>query len=477
MCKTNRQPDDSASSCRTGDTEKKGVCPRKPNVLFIMTDQQRWDCVGANRNPIIRTPNLDALAADGVNFSNSFTNAIACVPSRAGLMSGQYVHTHGVRDTGGTRWLHPETPTLPGCFSAQGYHTVGVGKMHFKPWYVLGGFDRRVICDGQYDPSQGEDEYRVVLREKGLLDKGIGHHTPHFGKEYKSIPTTELPPEYYMDNYIGRRGVQTLNKIAISHQPFFLAVSFVGPHDPYDPPPPYCQMYDHAQMPTGYAREGELDILPEHVLKGVTDMGKEHLNLTAVPEAKKREITAHYYGNITLIDDWVGKLMDTLKQRGLYDDTIIVFTSDHGEYLGDHNLYYKGYFPCDSDCKVPLILKAPGLPTGLCDALTGNVDVMPTLLDCAGLATPDTVQGRSLLPVIRNEAAGDEAIATYSERGPARRLRTREWAWVSRDGEGHEQLYYLPDDPHELNNLADAKPQIIKKLQMLQHDPGGEKNG
>jgi len=196
-------------------------------------------------------------------------------------------------------------------------------------------------------------------------------------------------------------------------------------------------------------------------------MGQEHMDLTAVPEAKQREIAAHYYGNIALIDDWVGKLIDELKANGLYEDTIIAFTSDHGDYLGDHDLYYRGYFPCDSDCKVPLVLKTPQTTDGTtCDALTGNVDVMPTLLDAAGLSTPDTVQGRSLLPILDGTREGDSGVVTYSETGPAWRLRTRDWAYVSRDGEAHNQLYCLPDDPHELNNLANDPSYKDKREEM-----------
>jgi len=436
---------------------------KKPNILFIMTDQLRWDSIGSNGNDIIRTPNIDALAQDCVSFTNSFTNAVACVPSRACIMTGQHAHTHKVKSTAATKWVDPATPTLASCFSAIGYETVGVGKMHFKPWYNSGGFDRRVICDGQYDPSNGQDEYRVVLRELGLADKKIGHHTPHFGKEYKSMPSTELPAEYYMDAYIGRRGVETLQDLVQKDNPFFLTVSFVGPHEPYDPPPPYSNMYNHADMPLGYSREGELDCLPEHVRKLITDMGCEHLDLTAVPEAKKREIAAHYYGNISLIDDWIGKIIDVLKKSGLYEDTIIAFTSDHGDYLGDHNLYYKGFFSCDSDCKIPLILKAPQITPGtICDALVGNVNLMPTLLDCAGITIPDSVQGQSILPVLGGSSVGESEVMTYSECGPAWRLRTHEWAYVLREGEGHDQCFYLPDDPHELINLAND-PQYKNK--------------
>ncbi|MEX2607589.1 MAG: sulfatase-like hydrolase/transferase [Kiritimatiellia bacterium] len=440
---------------------------KKPNILFLMTDQQRWDCVGANGNKLIQTPHLDALARDSVNFSHSFASAMACVPSRACIMTGQHVTAHGVRSTAGTQWLQPGTPTLPGVFRDHGYHTVSVGKTHFKPWHSLWGFERRVAVESKYDISQGKDEYRVVLRELGLSDKTVGHHTPGFGAAFKSMASSELPPDYYIDSYIGRRGVETLNEVTEDGHPFFLAVSFCGPHDPFDPPPPYSEMYDHEKMPTGLFREGELECLPEEILSKVRDMGKEHLDLTRVPLEKRKEIAAHYYGNISLIDDWVGRLIDGLKQKGLYQDTLIVFTSDHGEYLGDHSLYYKGFFPCDSDTRVPLIIKAPGFSPGICPELVGNVSLMPTLLDLCGLPIPDTVQGRSVKKIMKGSEPGDEAVVTFSEQGPAWRIRTKEWAYVYREGHGHDQLYNLADDPHELENLAENSDQSEQRHCML----------
>ena len=426
----------------------------KRNVLLIMTDEQRWDCVGANGNALIRTPHLDSLARDGISFRHSYTCAMACVPSRASLMSGQYVHAHGVTSTNtDARWLNPDLPTLPGCFSADGYNAVGVGKMHFSPWYTMGGFQRRVFIE---NPDEPEDSYHQALEEAGLHRKFIGHHTPGFGKAFKSMPSSELTPDYHIDGYTGKRGLENLEQLIHKPEPFFLMVSFTGPHEPLDPPAPYDTMYDQASMPVGPYREGELDCLPAHVMKDITDMGIEHLNLTTISDAKKREMTAYYYAKITMIDDYIGKLLDTLKAHNLYDDTVILFTSDHGEYLGDHNIYYKTYFPCDSDCRVPFILKAPGIQAGAPkEALVGNVDIMPTLLDAAGLDIPVTCQGVSVMPVARGEMTDlRDCIITYSETGPAYRLRTKEWAYVYRDGEGHDQMYNLADDPHELNNLA-----------------------
>ncbi|MHC4886349.1 MAG: sulfatase-like hydrolase/transferase [Planctomycetota bacterium] len=425
---------------------------QRPNVLLILTDQQRWDCVGINGNERIRTPHLDGIARDGVSFQKSYTAAIACVPSRACIMSGQHVHTHGVQYTGGKAWLSPHTPTLPGVFRENGYRSVGVGKMHFKPWDLMGGFDERITADSKYDCSGQEDEYRLHLKANDRLEMTVGHHTPNFAEEFKAIPSRELPPEDHIDAYIGRRGSEALGGLLDQDQPWFLTVSFCSPHDPYDPPPPYDTLYDPEAMPSGSFREGELDILPDTTLKNIRAMGKDRINLTAVPEAKKREIAAYYYGLCTLIDDQVGELVRQLKDRGAYRDTVILFSSDHGEYLGDHNTYYKGTFLCDSDCKIPFLFK-PAQDRGStldADRFTTNVDIMPTLLDAAGLTIPETCQGESLL----SPSEEKKAAVTYAEVGPTYRLRTEEWAYVSRGGRGGDQLYRILDDPQELNNLA-----------------------
>lgn len=435
----------------------------KPNVIFIMTDQQRRDCLGVNGNAILKTPNLDSIADDGVNFTGSFTSAIACVPSRACIMSGQYPHVNGVQTTAGGNWLRPETPTLPGAFSAQGYRSVGVGKMHFSPWTNLSGFDERVIIESKY--MEEDDEYRLYLKEKGIFHKRIGHHSPDFGKEYKCIPTTELSPDDHIDGYIGRKGVSKLNELLDAGKPFFINVSFCGPHDPFDPPAEYAKLYPPEKMQTGKFREGELDVLPPEMLRRITSMGKEKLDLTKIPEAKKREIISFYYANITFIDEWVGKIVDLLKARGEYENTVIAFTSDHGEYLTDHNILFKSYFPCDSDCAVPLFIKphsSCGKWMNRCDRLVDNASIMPTLLDIAGLEIPASCQGKSLKSLIigSDDSPGyDDFVVTYAEGCPAWRVRTRTHAFVYRHEENSCQLYDLRNDPHELHNLIQLEPE------------------
>ncbi len=419
----------------------------RPNILLITTDQQRWDCVGANGNEIIRTPALDRLAAEGMRFTHSYTSASACVPSRATWITGQYPHTHGAINTSGKHFLRPGTPTLMSRLADAGYHTMGVGKMHFFPWNALWGFDFRVTGEG-YD----DDDYSRMLKEKGLFGQHIGHHTPGFGKACKAMPSP-LHEDDHLDGWVGKRGVDMLHERMAD--PFFLWVSFSGPHDPFDPPAPYDTMYRPEEMPPRVAREGELDRLPASAKCKASDYGIEHINLTAIDDDLAAQIRAYYYGNVSLIDKWVGELLNTLDAKGLADNTLVVFTADHGDLLGDHHLFYKGYMPCEADMRVPLLMRWPEhLAPGVCDRFTGSVNLMPTLLEAAGLSVPNSCQGRSLLPLLSGEAPGwDDFVVTYSEPGRYR-IRDSRYAYTRYPDQDMDTLFDLHNDPHELNNLC-----------------------
>lgn len=417
----------------------------RPNILLITTDQQRWDCVGANGNPIIQTPAMDRLAAEGIRFTHSYTSAAACVPSRATWITGQYPHIHGAIDTSGTYFLAPGTETLMSRLSAAGYHTAGVGKMHFFPWNARWGFDFRVTAEGYED-----DDYARMMKEKGLWGQQIGHHTPGFGDACKAMPSP-LHEDDHIDGYTGVRGVQMLSERM--QQPFFLWVSFNGPHEPWDPPAPYDTMYDPANMPPRRAAENELDTVPPSARAQAADMGIEHIDLTAISDEYLGPIKAYYYGKLSLIDKWVGKLLEGLDEKGIADNTLVVFTSDHGELLGDHHLFYKGYLPCEADMRVPLLIRWPRqLEASVCEALTGSVNLMPTLLDAAGLPLPHTCQGESLLPLLAGERPDwPDFVVTYSERGRYR-IRDRHYAYTRYPNQPLDTLYDLERDPHELDN-------------------------
>jgi arylsulfatase len=423
----------------------------RPNIVLITTDQHRWDCVGANGNHAIRTPALDRLASGGVRFTRSFCAAVACMPSRACLMTGVLPSIHGVTDTSSRSWLRPDMPTLPGLLSSSGYETVAVGKMHFKPWDALCGFNRRVTIESKYCPEP--DEYRRYVAERGLKDRVIGHHTPGFGRANKAMPSS-LTEGDHIDGFIGRRGVETLKDLAGKSKPFFLWLSFCGPHEPNDPPEPYASMYDPKDMPPPRRAPGEIDRLPPVVRRDATAFGIEHMNLWGLPDAEIARIRALYYGNVTLIDAWIGRVLDTLTQAGVEDNTLVVFTSDHADYLGDHDLLWKGLLPSDADMKVPLILRWPGrIAPGCCTDLVSGIDVLPTCMAAAATRTPDTCRGLDLVAVAAGKRPGRDHVVLFSE--PDKwRYRSAEWSYTTWPGQPFDTLYNLKEDPWELNNLC-----------------------
>lgn len=428
------------------------MADERPNILMFFTDHQRHDAMGCAGNPIIKTPAMDSLAAEGARFNHHYVCGVACMPSRASLWTGQYVHQHGIARTDWKTWLRPEVPTIPSLLTDAGYRTVAVGKMHFAPIQMLGGFQERVIIEAKY--SDGTDDYRQALRERGLFGQHIGHHTPGFGKAYKAMKSP-LPEESYIDGYIGRRGLEAIENIP---EPFFLVVSFCGPHDPYDPPEPYAGMYDQAAIPPPNAREGEIESFPKVIRDEALDCGCEHLNFTRMTRSDVARVQAYYYGMVTHIDACVGRILGALDQRRLSDRTLVMHSCDHGDYIGNHGLIFKHGPGCDDETRVPLLMRWPGtIQAGqVNEALTQNIDVMPTLLEAAGVAPPDACAGQCLLPLLKGQAdprTFRESVVTHLEgRGICYRDRHMKYTRFPRDE--FDVLYDLDADPRELRNLC-----------------------
>lgn len=424
-----------------------------PNILLITTDQQRWDAVAANGNAAIRTPQLDRLAASGLRFTNSFCAGAACQPSRASILTGVMPSVHGIRHTGIRHWLPPELPTLPGLLGQQGYRTVGIGKMHFHPWDELSGFQRRVIIESKYSPAP--DEYRRYVHEHGLQPQVMGHHVPGFGRANKGMPSP-LPENQHIDAFIGRRAVETLDELATAapSSPFFAWVSFCGPHDPYDPPAPYDTMFRPENMPLPRRVPGELDRLPPVVREKSTAFGIEKMDLWGIPDAEIQRLRALYYGNVALIDVWIGRILDLLRDRGLAENTLVIFSSDHGDYLGDHDALWKALLPCGADMRVPLLVAWPGqVPAGVCPAFASGIDILPTALAAAGLCVPQACPGQNLVALAAGRLTPRSHLVLYSE--PDKwHYRSEYWAYTQWPGQPFDTLFNLDDDPWELDNLC-----------------------
>lgn len=441
----------------------------RPNILFIMADQFRGDVMSCAGGPA-RTPNLDAVAAEGTRFSGCFTPAPLCVPARISMMTGQYPHTTGAWDNA-EYVLSPGAPLWTKEIKAQGYSTAVFGKLHLhtdfgdmiarEPIVHGYGFDVVDEVSGPHSTCQTRTHMGEMWKEKGLWDAYCADMRSR-GKRPHAAPSP-LPLEDYYDVYVGRKAREYLEQYS-GDAPWFCHVSFGGPHEPWDTPEPYASMYARADMPPPLPR--------------VTHLGKDRpageFDRLAAKEAIQcsseaaAEIRADYCGSVTLIDKLIGDIVQTVKDRGEWENTVVLFTSDHGELNGDHGIVNKRCF-FRSVLNVPLILRTPETARRgggtVSRALTSLLDVGPTLAELAGGRLDYPQCGRSVRPAAEGET---EELRPYilSEYGGELMYMDREWKLVTnRDGEPY-LLFHLSDDPDELFDLS-GTPEGARAWDML----------
>ena len=423
---------------------------RQPNVLLIHVDQHRIDCLGAYGNSDVRTPNIDALSSEGVRYENSFCPYPVCTPSRYSLISGQYVHEHRGYNNHST--LAPTIETFPTILRSAGYKTKAVGKMHFTPTYLDVGFDELELSE-QNGPGRWDDDYHRYLMRHGLVDSNdledqeqeYRKEAPEYYWETFGALVSNLPDKHHSTTWVGDRAVESLRTWDHSH-PHLLMAGFIKPHHPFDPPAPWHEMYDPEKLTLlpGWTEQClDRDYQYSH---GYFD------NQTLNPSALRR-VMAYYYAAISQIDYHVGRMISVLKEKNLYDDTLILFTSDHGEYLGFHHMLLKGNYMYDPLAKVPLIVKYPG-STGagmVSQALVNNVDLAPTIVQCAGLQPGPAMNGLDL----RTKKDGHD-IVFCGRTDVMARSRTRKLVLSMR--ENRQNLFFdLEKDPLELKNLYEDR--------------------
>lgn len=447
---------------------------QKPNILWFCTDQQRFDTIGALNNPYIRTPNLDRLVREGVAFTRAYAQATVCSPSRASFLTGRYPRTTRVTKNGAPYFPQDEV-LVTKLLADAGYDCGLIGKLH------LSGIIDRIEPrndDGyrvfKWSPAQRDawpigHDYQVWLREQGVDWKTVyqgrngGVDTPY----HQTTWATEEAIKFIRHN---------------SQEPWLLSVNVYDPHEPFDPPKEYRDRYRAEDMPLPKWKEGELANKPriqqeDYVRGGQGGVGPSVANMT---DREKQEYVADYYAMIELVDDNIGKLLDTLEQTGQRENTLIVFMSDHGEMLGDHGLILKGAHFYEGLVHVPLIMSWPGrLQENLVsDALVELVDIAPTLLELAGLDVPYYMQGKSLLPILEGKAdphyhkdsvyceyyysllgSHDNVYATMYYDG--------RYKLVVYHGEEVGELYDHEKDPDEFDNLWDRPDMLEKKLELM----------
>ncbi|WP_314174791.1 sulfatase-like hydrolase/transferase [Streptomyces winkii] len=397
---------------------------RHPNVLVFFTDQQRWDTTGLHGNPLGLTPVLDRLAEQGVSVDHSYTCQPVCAPSRASLQTGRYPTATGVFRNGIA--LPPDIPTLAHHFRAAGYDTGYIGKWHLAPDEHTGAVPERYRGGYDYWLAANLLEFTSDAYTTTLYDKDGRPH--HF--------------DGYRADALGSAAAGFLRQRR--EEPFFLFLSFLEPHhqnarDDYPAPHGYRERYADAWTPP---------------------------DLRALGGGNSQEHLAGYYGMVRRLDEVLGTVLDTLAAQGELENTVVLFTSDHGCHFKTRNDEYKRSLH-DASVRVPTVLSGPGLRGGRrLEELVSHVDLAPTLLDAAGLAVPAEMQGRSLLPLLRGEDTGwpDEVLIQISESEVGRAVRTHRWkygvvapgadAWQvpAADHYVETYLYDLRADPDELVN-------------------------
>lgn len=420
----------------------------RPHVLLIHTDQHRLDCLGANGNREVKTPNIDSIAADGVRFTNSFCAFPVCTPSRYSLMSGLPVHEHCGWNNHCT--LRSGTPTFASVLREAGYATKAVGKMHFTPTYLDVGFEEMELAE-QDGPGRWDDDYHRYLRDRGLVDVNDledqrSEYRKGAGRAYWEscgAMASNLEEKHHSTTWIGDRAVEAIEKWDES-SPALLMAGFVKPHHPFDPPESWSGLYD----------PGSTSVLPGWIPENLASdlaLSAGHFPHKDLTEAVVRRCTAFYYALITQIDYQVGRMIRMLKSRGLYERTLIVFTSDHGEYMGFHHMLLKGNHMYDPLAKVPLIVKMPGRGVGagsVNESLVNTIDVAPTILKGVGLPVPVAMKGRDVL----SGASSREVVFCETRRHVMARTRERKLIYDS-EVPARSLYFDLVRDPLEMRNL------------------------
>lgn len=430
----------------------------RPNILFIMADQFRGDVMGCAGGPA-RTPNLDALAGEGVLFTNCCTAAPLCVPARISMMAGLYPHDTGAWDNAPYA-LSPEAPMWSRVIRALGYGSAVFGKLHLHTDYgdiiargdvVRGyGFETVDETSGPHAACRARTHMGELWKALGLWD-GYCADMRGRGKAPRAKPSP-LPLEAYYDVYVGRRGREYLEGYG-GEAPWFCHVSFGGPHEPWDTPEPYAGLYKGAALPPPLPPVRDRFVgRPRGEYDRLWETGELHCD-----EKTAREIRADYCGGVTLIDEMIGGLLETVRRRGEWEHTVVLFTSDHGELNGDHGLVNKRNFLRPA-LNVPLIVRTPETARRggrRCGGLVSLLDVGPTLAELAG-GTLDYEQfGRSLIPCIRDPERPHRDYILSEYAGEIMYM-DREWKLaVNRHGEPY-QLFHLAEDSGETDNLAGA---------------------
>lgn len=470
---------------------------KKMNILYIMTDQQPISCFGAyGTNPVIRTPYLDALSRQGCLFERAYVTGFPCCPSRASQLTGRYVHNHRVIVN--EVMLDSRIPCLGDICKKTGYSTGYFGKWHLGGWIMKGAnwvggksghidwkweldetdngwVTRRVEnAPGEDYPQHGFDtwaggwkQYREWLREKGL-DEIVDNH-PGLGchmilppsDNYEVVGASEMDQAYHVEAFIAEKTEKFISEHAGSPKPWCAVASFYGPHPPVTPSKPWDELYtmDEAQLPENH--RDSMSGKPE------SQKVPSRYKLGSWSDDQFKDYIRKYWGFTTYIDLQIGRILNALKKTDQMDNTVIVFTSDHGNMCGNHGMIHKtlgnGY---EELFRVPMVIYIPGCQTiPKTDALISHVDILPTILEACNIPCSEEIDGKSVMPVIKGEKtehrdtifadAADTSLICRNDRYKFV-LHWKNWLGSDKPKE-MDELYDLRQDPLEMTNLIHAE--------------------
>jgi len=479
---------------------------------------------------VVKTPNIDAIAADGTLFEDFHVALPVCMPNRASLMTGRMPTLHGLRHNGCL--LSRRANTFVDVLAAGGYATASIGKSHLQPFTDTPPSRQKDTTKRVIEEAWKADETPHDQEEPGSFagDKEQPFDTPYYGFQHVDMVTshgdrcggqygqwfrqhmpewqalhdpenelahaytcpqayrTPVPEEAYPTAWVGARARDYIKGRAGQEQPFFAYVSFPDPHHPFNPPGKYWDMYSPDQFSVDLPYDAHQNPIPP--FKAATEMWEKG-EMPPIPQMPfraddqhVREAMALTAGMITMIDDQIGEVVQTLKDTGHYDNTVIIFTSDHGDYLGDFNLMLKGPVPLPAITRVPMIWSDPDNRAGKrSTAMAQTIDISATILDRVGLAPYVGIQGRSFLPALDGQTPHrDDLMIEHNDGGPrmglqraarVRTLRDKDWRFTAYAGEDWGELYDLNADPRETRNLWDdpaaARTKAAMALRLVEH--------
>ena len=450
----------------------------QPNIVFIITDQQRYDTICALGYDYMDTPNLDRLVHEGVHFEQCHVTAASCAPARASLFKGYFPHTTGIlknADLWRRSWIE--------MLNDAGYHCTNIGKMHTWPYNTTLGFHERYVVENKDRYLEGRyyfDEWDRALRFRGLVkqQRELYRKLPDY-RERLGAFEWNLPEDTHPDTFVGDMARDWIRDYPKT-EPLFLQIGFPGPHPPYDPVPRYAEPYLKEELPLLDVTQEELDGQPPpfnemRLHNSEVDHDSVVLDLDPTPEMRHRQ-RAYYLANVTMIDEKVGEIINALDQKEYLDNTVLIFTSDHGDCLTDHGHSQK-WTMYDLITRVPLIVWSPGrFEAGRAvESLVQQMDLGPAILELAGCQVPETLEAESLLPSLqaRDFDGRDYVFAEQARDGILTStdfmtmVRSRDWKLVHFLDEPFGQLFDLVNDPDEVCNLWDDPSHIEKKRELL----------